>query len=206
MITDRVRPGNCFAPFHWSDMFGPDVAINAVTNDAVDPASLRRVQGQCCGAREGADAARRAGNRSDARCRFPSLAVALGLSTAPAPPELSEVEQAYVAGVLTGLQSDESVVGVPVLPAQAPLSTQHRAWVDGVLAGAFSRVAGTTGEQRPATEGADEPRCVGADGRGAVGIADRHGRGLRPDRGGFAGGDRSHRGPHGRSTTRVSML
>ena len=40
VITDRVRPGNCFAPFHWNDVFGEYLSINAVTNDAVDPVSL----------------------------------------------------------------------------------------------------------------------------------------------------------------------
>ena len=39
VITDRVRPGNCFAPFHWNDVFGEYLSINAVTNDAVDPIS-----------------------------------------------------------------------------------------------------------------------------------------------------------------------
>ena len=41
VVTDRVRPGNCFAPFHWNDVFGENLAINAVTNDAVDPISLQ---------------------------------------------------------------------------------------------------------------------------------------------------------------------
>lgn len=39
VVTDRVRPGNCFAPFHWNDAFGEYLSINAVTNDAVDPVS-----------------------------------------------------------------------------------------------------------------------------------------------------------------------
>lgn len=39
VVTDRVRPGNCFAPFHWNDVFGDDLAINAVTSDAIDPIS-----------------------------------------------------------------------------------------------------------------------------------------------------------------------
>ena len=39
VVTDRVRPGNCFAPFHWNDVFGEYLSINAVTNDAVDPLS-----------------------------------------------------------------------------------------------------------------------------------------------------------------------
>lgn len=39
LVTDRIRPGNCFAPMHWNDVFGEDLCINAVTNDAVDPIS-----------------------------------------------------------------------------------------------------------------------------------------------------------------------
>ncbi|MEQ7917599.1 bifunctional nitrate reductase/sulfite reductase flavoprotein subunit alpha [Xanthomonas sp. WHRI 1810A] len=41
LVTDRVRPGNCFAPFHWNDVFGEHLAINAVTSDAVDPISFQ---------------------------------------------------------------------------------------------------------------------------------------------------------------------
>ena len=39
VVTDRVRAGNCFAPFHWNDAFGEYLSINAVTSDAVDPIS-----------------------------------------------------------------------------------------------------------------------------------------------------------------------
>lgn len=38
-VTDRVRPGECFAPFHWNDVYGEHLAINAVTSDAIDPIS-----------------------------------------------------------------------------------------------------------------------------------------------------------------------
>ncbi|MFG2148386.1 molybdopterin-dependent oxidoreductase [Streptomyces sp. NPDC048696] len=41
VLTDRVRPGCCFAPFHWSDLFGEYLSVNAVTSDAVDPVSLQ---------------------------------------------------------------------------------------------------------------------------------------------------------------------
>jgi sulfite reductase (NADPH) flavoprotein alpha-component len=41
IVSDRVRPGNCFVPFHWNDLFGDNLAINAVTNDAVDPISFQ---------------------------------------------------------------------------------------------------------------------------------------------------------------------
>ncbi|MFJ2405405.1 molybdopterin-dependent oxidoreductase [Streptomyces xanthochromogenes] len=40
-LTDRVRQGECFAPFHWNDLFGEHLSVNAVTNDAVDPLSLQ---------------------------------------------------------------------------------------------------------------------------------------------------------------------
>ncbi|ONH24985.1 bifunctional nitrate reductase/sulfite reductase flavoprotein subunit alpha [Pseudofrankia asymbiotica] len=41
VVTDRVLPGTCFAPFHWNDLFGEYLSVNAVTNDAVDPISFQ---------------------------------------------------------------------------------------------------------------------------------------------------------------------
>jgi len=38
-ITERILPGCCFVPFHWNDMFGQNLAINAATSEAVDPLS-----------------------------------------------------------------------------------------------------------------------------------------------------------------------
>jgi sulfite reductase (NADPH) flavoprotein alpha-component len=40
-VSTRVQPGNCFAPFHWNDMFGENLAVNAATSEAVDPTSLQ---------------------------------------------------------------------------------------------------------------------------------------------------------------------
>lgn len=40
LISDRVQRGSCFAPFHWNDVFGTDLAINEVTHDAMDPISM----------------------------------------------------------------------------------------------------------------------------------------------------------------------
>jgi sulfite reductase alpha subunit-like flavoprotein len=41
VLTDRVLPGTCFAPFHWNDLFGEYLSINAVTQDGVDPISYQ---------------------------------------------------------------------------------------------------------------------------------------------------------------------
>lgn len=41
VVSDRVRPGALFAPFHWNDLFGEYLSVNAVTNDAVDPLSFQ---------------------------------------------------------------------------------------------------------------------------------------------------------------------
>ena len=41
VVTDRVRPGNCFAPIHWNDQFGEHLAVNATTSEAVDAVSLQ---------------------------------------------------------------------------------------------------------------------------------------------------------------------
>src|SRR5262245_41629172 len=41
VVSDRVRAGCCFAPFHWNDLFGEYLSVNAVTNDAVDPVSYQ---------------------------------------------------------------------------------------------------------------------------------------------------------------------
>ncbi|MEU1530721.1 bifunctional nitrate reductase/sulfite reductase flavoprotein subunit alpha [Streptomyces fagopyri] len=41
VVTDRVLPGCVFAPFHWNDLFGEYLSINAVTGDAVDPVSFQ---------------------------------------------------------------------------------------------------------------------------------------------------------------------
>ena len=47
IVTDRVQAGACFTPFHWNDVFGEGLAINALTHDAVDPISLQP-ELKCC--------------------------------------------------------------------------------------------------------------------------------------------------------------
>ncbi|MFJ4343772.1 molybdopterin-dependent oxidoreductase [Pseudomonas sp. NPDC089401] len=94
-VSDRVMPGNCFAPFHWNDLIGEQLAINAVTCDAVDPLSLQPAFKHCAVALE-----RVAGERIDALelnaataepARMPSatLSQLLGLDSLPAPAQVA---------------------------------------------------------------------------------------------------------------------
>ncbi|AQT94639.1 bifunctional nitrate reductase/sulfite reductase flavoprotein subunit alpha [Pseudomonas azotoformans] len=146
VVTDRVRPGNCFAPFHWNDVFGEHLAINAVTNDAVDPISLQP-EFKCCAVAlapvalidhqfldlPSPVAEDCTMSRLDA---FADLAGIRHLS----PPPLSDSERTYLAGFLSGLQSNAThqAVGVPTMPANAPLADASRLWLNGLLGGLFS--------------------------------------------------------------------
>jgi len=164
VVTDRVRPGNCFAPFHWNDVFGDDLAINAVTNDAIDPISQQPEFKFCAVAmtrvatpsieqtsknnvadsdndvRADASAGEATTITEEDAMRIDALAKILGIETIPAI-ELDGEEQQYLSGYITGLRSSElrKAGEVPALPISAPLVTGKRLWVDGLLAGLFAR-------------------------------------------------------------------
>jgi ferredoxin-nitrate reductase len=38
-FSSKIRPGIVFMPFHWGDLFAPNVAANHLTNDVLDPIS-----------------------------------------------------------------------------------------------------------------------------------------------------------------------
>ncbi|WP_339499858.1 bifunctional nitrate reductase/sulfite reductase flavoprotein subunit alpha [Pseudomonas canadensis] len=146
VVTDRVRPGNCFAPFHWNDVFGENLAINAVTNDAVDPISLQPEFKYCAVALARVELIdhqfldRPSPVAEDtAMSRLDAFAEIAGICNLPAPP-LSENERTYLAGFLSGLQSNAArqAVGVPTMPANAPLTDAARLWLNGLLGGLFS--------------------------------------------------------------------
>lgn len=164
-ISDRVRPGNCFAPFHWNDVFGEYLAINAVTNDAVDPISNQPEFKACAVtlAKVSAAAADPSAETPEpapvevpeiSASHVDALADLLGVAIKPAP-EFDELGRSYLAGMLTALRSDAGrrPAGVPTLPQSAPFDPGTRLWVDGLLAGLFSREE----TPRPATV-ANEPR------------------------------------------------
>ncbi|WP_433241790.1 molybdopterin-dependent oxidoreductase [Actinomadura nitritigenes] len=164
VVTDRVRPGCCFAPFHWNDLFGEYLSINAVTSDAVDPlsfqpefkmcaVSLTKVAAPVAAPSPSNDEAHEVSRApEDARPLVPAGAAAaanaFGLQDL-APPVLTEHERRYLSGFLTGL--DAGAPGIPVLPPTAPFSQENALWVNGVLAGLRSRIAQPVPEPTAAT-------------------------------------------------------
>lgn len=148
IVTDRVQPGNLFAPFHWNDEHGEYVTVNAVTSDAVDPLSAQpEFKFAAVSLRRVGPAASAAGTPAEE---------ALARAGADlAPPALTDLEGAYLAGFLSKVRALAPTAGeVPVLLADAPLRPRVRAWFDGVLAGAFSRTR--TGDGLPVPAADDE--------------------------------------------------
>ena len=131
VVTDRVRPGCCFAPFHWNDLFGEYLSVNAVTSDAVDPLSFQPEFKVCA-----VSLAKVAAPEQPAAHSAASGPAAFGLDPV-LPPVLGEHERGYLAGFLARIES--GAPDVPVLPPGAPFSPEHALWVDGVLAGMYSR-------------------------------------------------------------------
>lgn len=140
VVTDRVRPGCCFAPFHWNDLFGEYLSINAVTSDAVDPLSFQPEFKVCAVslAKVATPVSEEPVAALTPTAVTPGGADPFGLEPSP-PPVLSAQERQYLTGFLAGLGS--GAPGVPVLPPDAPFSPEHALWVNGVLAGMYSRSA-----------------------------------------------------------------
>lgn len=189
VITDRVRPGACFAPMHWNDVYGEDLCINAVTNDAIDPISQQPELKFCAVALapvprseplpmdSGHDEAARgtkaaepfvhaAGlNQEVDMSRIDTLVSLLGMPDIPAP-QLGDAERPYVAGFISALRSAESargMAGVPMLPANAPLLPATRLWFNGMLAGLYSRAEPASNTEALSAPQGGAPAHVPAD-------------------------------------------
>lgn len=167
VVTDRVLAGNCFAPFHWNDFFGEDLAINAVTNDAIDPISQQPEFKVCAvsltpvAATETllvADALKQQKtivqdsiiqekahsiHTTTQATDIPQInifAQSIGIET-PTPPSINDAEKIYLAGFIAALQSLPVFPNsMPTLPSHAPISDQAKLWLNGMLAGLYSRV------------------------------------------------------------------
>lgn len=136
VLTDRVRPGGLFAPFHWNDEHGEHVTVNSLTSDAVDPASLQPEL------KYAAVAIRRVGPAPEAESGRPAEGAVPALA---APPALTPAESEYLGGFFAALETAVIEPGtVPVLPASAPVDDAVRRWFDGMLAGAHARAQAPT--------------------------------------------------------------
>jgi NADPH-dependent sulfite reductase flavoprotein alpha-component len=153
VVTDRVREGSAFAPFHWNDRYGEYLTVNAVTSDAVDPLSFQP-EFKVCAVRltkvsAPIPAAPSGGEAPASAPQIPVPATVFGI-TSETPPVLAEHERKFLAGFLLGVAATPLEGAVPVLPPDAPFHPDHALWVNGVLAGMYSRVPGPRGPTAPA--------------------------------------------------------
>jgi sulfite reductase (NADPH) flavoprotein alpha-component len=146
LVADRVRPGTCFAPFHWNDVFGEYLSINAVTNDAVDPIS-RQPEFKACAVTltkvtvaKPRQATQPPMADAQSLARVDAFAELVGMAHEPAP-QFGPLVRSYLSGLITGLRSDAGrrAAGVPILPQSAPFDSATRLWINGLLAGLFAR-------------------------------------------------------------------
>ncbi|MEU6415169.1 bifunctional nitrate reductase/sulfite reductase flavoprotein subunit alpha [Microbispora sp. NPDC046933] len=139
VVTDRVMPGNCFAPFHWNDLFGEYLSVNAVTSDAVDPISFQPELKVC------AVSLARIATEAAAPRPAPALA-SLGSSQASGDASTPVAEPARGGQISAGAQvlpdPDRSATVAALsalfgLPDQAPpdLGARERRYLSGFLAG-----------------------------------------------------------------------
>lgn len=167
LVSDRVLPGSCFAPFHWNDLYGENLAVNAVTSDRIDPISQQPELKVCAVALDRIELiasdspwfgeparpeAETTAERADAALAFAPIAETVsrglirqfgdlvGINAVPTP-AFAPAESTYLSGFISGLEmAGGAISAVPALPADAPVAPEHRLWVNGLLAGLFSRV------------------------------------------------------------------
>lgn len=136
VLTDRVLPGTCFAPFHWNDLFGEYVSVNAVTSDAVDPLSFQPELKVCAVSLTRVATALPAPEPVVAVVpATPSLAGHGMLGLDLTPPALDEDQRRYLSGFLAGVPAGQTVP--PVLPENAPFDRGTAMWLNGYLASAL---------------------------------------------------------------------
>ena len=223
VVTDRVRPGCCFAPFHWNDLFGEYLSVNAVTSDAVDPLSFQPEFKVCAvslakvatpvtahGGRTGHGSRSRRGHGGPtaARRATPPHPVPAPFSLEPAPPPVPGRTRTPVPGRLPRRHPVRhpgragAAAGRPVQPGARAVGER------GAGRDVLQSRGGASRRVRPwrFTTG----RCGRSSppGHGPVGIPDRERRGVRDGRGGAAHRGRPPRLPpaHGRGGPRCAAV
>lgn len=142
-VTDRVPAQHCFVPFHWNDLFGDTLAINAVTHDAVDETSLQP-ELKYCAVELKKPVAQQENAQSPSVSPSPQVEALRMLLGVPEvlPPQFPPEEQKYLNGFLTGVQLQplHSPGSIPIVPDTAPFLPERRVWLNGLFAGVFSRI------------------------------------------------------------------
>jgi sulfite reductase (NADPH) flavoprotein alpha-component len=114
-ITDRIRPGCCFAPLHWNDNFGENLAINTATSEAVDPIS-KQPEFKFCAVR-----VTKVHSQSREVSGFSSNAgAAIEAGFTPA-------QQATLEGIFQNLRGK---IVVSRFPARSPFTESQRQWLE----------------------------------------------------------------------------
>ncbi len=134
VVTERVLRGNCFAPMHWNDVYGDELCINAVTNDAIDAESQQPELKYCAVALTRADTNAFAPAdddtaRPDAAAADAAHAAAAADAQA-APGSLAASQESDMAD----LDTFAAALGVADL-APPPLSDAERLYVAGLVGG-----------------------------------------------------------------------
>jgi len=126
-ITDRIRPGCCFAPFHWNDHFGEHLAINAATSEAVDPIS-KQPEFKFCSVR----LTRVVPGPAD-----PSASTREPFSVQE---EFSVAQQAYLRSFFENFQAGLGTGALSLsVPPEAPFTAMQRDWLRSHLGQWLSR-------------------------------------------------------------------
>lgn len=134
-VTTRIRPGACFVPIHWNDVFGENLAINAATSEACDPISLQPELKFCA-------------VRLQRIAKAPKTREEKVLATPERPSEASGLvptrfqgaKKLYLEGLFCALTTkiERNVPTNPALPEGAPFEMDERIWLEGYMAGLFS--------------------------------------------------------------------
>ncbi|AGK51722.1 FAD binding domain protein [Burkholderia thailandensis MSMB121] len=143
VVTDRVQPGACFAPMHWNDVYGDDLCVNAVTNDAVDPVSLQPELKFCAVALARVDAPGNADAggdvEADDRARAPRAAWHEATSSheadAHAAREAARAAASSEEPDMSDIDPFAALLGVPAAASAPQLTDAERVYVAGFVSG-----------------------------------------------------------------------
>lgn len=146
VVTDRVQPGACFAPMHWNDVYGDDLCVNALTNDAVDPVSLQPELKFCAVALARADVSGETDAAAGGDARAPRADAheaheSYEAHAGGAPRAFGACEAACAADAapeelnMSDIDTFAALLGVPVTASAPQLTGAERVYVAGFVSG-----------------------------------------------------------------------